>query len=180
MDSVRLQFTISEDEYGDYARACFTRLSGFWTRHFFKIFVTAGAIITLAGVNWIFVIHRNPYYGGLTTLCGLYLIWRGWWVPNRQWRSGYRRARPMFTDVEAEITETGLRTKSATAELLAEWEHFTGFAETQKLIMLGTPERTYLLLPKRAFQPAELDRAQEWIRAKLPVVSEKGRHPSTE
>jgi YcxB-like protein len=167
---MQVHFSLTEDDYREFQQAYFARLAGFWDRNHVKIFVTFGALVIVAGLNWIYYLHRGRFYGFTCVVLGLALIWLGAWGRFWKWRRWFSKNRRWFQDIEGEISAEGLMLRTKTEETRTKWEHYSGFVETENLILLQTPLSPYVIVPKRALAPSELVSFQELLRNKLTEV----------
>jgi YcxB-like protein len=168
--TMHIRFSLTADDYREYQQTYLARIAGFWDRNHFRIFVTFGIIVFVAGINWIFFEHRENYPGLVSLAGGLYLIFAGAWG-RLKWRRWFRKNRHLYQDLEGEITEENFTVRSNNEETLAKWEHYSGFVESENLIVLRDPQGNGVVVPKRAFAPAELESFLELLSRKLGRVA---------
>jgi YcxB-like protein len=167
---MRIFFSLTAADHQEFRRAYFSSLAGFWTRHHFKIFVAFGMVVIAAGLNWLFNVHREPYYGWACVVAGLYLVGRAVWLRFAAGRRWFSRNRHAFENVEVEIGESEVTARTGTETSATRWEGYRSYAETEGLLVLSMFSGSFLVLPKRAFSPADLDSFRALLAAKLPVV----------
>jgi hypothetical protein len=153
---IKISLSLSPEDYYEYQQMYLTRIAGFRQRNHFRIFVTFGIIVLLAGLNWIFIEHRENYPGLVALAGGLYLVFAGIWG-RLKWRHWFLKNKHLFQDLEGEITEESLTVQSKTEETRARWEHYSRFIESRNLLVLVDSQENCLIVPRRAFAPAELE-----------------------
>ena len=67
------------------------------------------------------------------------------------------------------ITEEGVHTQHAVGQSDTKWPAYTKFRETQNLFILYLGARLFEVIPKRAFDPRDLDGFRKLVRQKLPA-----------
>lgn len=153
---IKISLSLSPEDYYEYQKMYLTRIAGFWQRNHFRIFVTFGIIVLLAGLNWTYIEHRESYPGLVALAGGLYLVFAGIWG-RLKWRRWFLKNMHLYQDLEGEITEESLTVRSKTEETRARWDHYSRFIESRNLLVLVDPQENSLIIPKRTFAPAELD-----------------------
>lgn len=166
MLTMKIRYSLTPEDYREYQELYLTRIAGFWQKYHYRIFVTFGVIVFAAGLNWTFFEHRETYPGWVAILGGLYLLFTGVWG-RLKWRRWFRKHVHLFQDLEGEITEEGLSVRSGPQETSAKWEHYLSFVESQTLLILLDPQGNWLVLPKRAFTPADLQYFLKLLNGKL-------------
>jgi YcxB-like protein len=154
--TMKIYFSLTTEDYGEYQQTYLTRIAGFWQRYHFRVFVTFGIIVFVAGLNWIFFEHREDYPGWVSIAGGLYLVFSGAWA-KLKWRRWFSRNAHLYQNLEVEITDGNLMVRSKTEETIAKWEHYSRLVESQNLFVLLDPHGNCLILPKRSFAPADLE-----------------------
>ena len=165
-----VHFSLTPEDYREYERVYLATFAGFRERHHFKIFISFGALAAIAGLNWIFSLHRNKYYGLLCVVAGIFLVGLGSW--SRFWRARrwFSKNRQLYQNIEVRFSGEGLQWRSATAESNTRWAHWRGSAESENLIVVEAPEGSHVILPKRAFAASELDSLRELLRKNLKAA----------
>ena len=164
---MQIQCSLTAEDYREFQQVYLERFAGFWQRNLFKIFVLFGVIVIVAGLNWIFYLHRNTAYGVLCILCGLYLVWRPAWLRFWKWQRWFRKNAHQYANLQYEISEEYLLSRTPTAETKAYWEHYPKYAETPNLVLLAERSGSYLIFPKRDFSAADLEAFQEILKRKV-------------
>jgi YcxB-like protein len=164
---MQIHCSLMEDDYQEFQRAYLEHFAGFWQRNLFKIFVPFGVIVIVAGLNWIFYLHRNTAYGVLCILCGLYLVWRAAWLRFWKWQRWFRKNAHLYANLQYEISEDDLLTRTATEETKAQWGNYPKYTESKNLILLMDGRGSYLVFPKRAFNPTDLNSFLELLKRKV-------------
>lgn len=141
-------------------------MAGFWQRNHFKVFVTFGSIVLLAGLNWIFIEHRENYPGLVALAGGLYLVFAGIWG-RVKWRRWFLNHMHLYQDLEGEITDESLTVRSKTEETRAKWEHYSRFVESRNLLVLVDLQENCLIVPKRAFAQIDLESFLQLLRSRM-------------
>ena len=159
--------SLTADDYREFQHVYFDRLAGFWQRNLFRIFVSSGVIVIIAGLNWIFYLHRSRAYGTLCILCGLYLVWWGAWVRFWKWQRWFRKNSQLYSNLHYDFSEDGILSRTTTEETKAKWEHYPKYSETPNLVLLVDERDFCLIFPKRAFTPAGLDAFQDFLKRKV-------------
>lgn len=173
---MHIRFTVTADDYDEFRRIYHAKLGGFLFRHAGKIELF-GLVVFLAGlnwiffvhhdVNWIFYVHHDRYYGFIVAILGLYIIGRGEWLRPWSWKRSFARNARSLENIEMQIDETGTLVHSRMQETASKWEHYSGFAETERLILLGDRQKSsYIIVPKHAIDPAELASLRDLLRRK--------------
>jgi YcxB-like protein len=165
---MKIHFSLTTDDYREYQQMYLTRIARFWQRYHYRIFVTFGIITFVAGLNWIFFEHREDYPGWVSIAGGLYLVFAGVWG-RIKWRRWFSRNAHLYQDLEVEITQEDVRVRSKTEETCAKWEHYSTFVESQDLLVLLDPHGNCLILPKRAFAPADLESFLQLLHRKVDI-----------
>ena len=168
---MHIHFSVTAEDYQEFRRAYFARLASFWQRHHLLIFVSFGIIVILAALNWIWVLHRDRYYGFVCLACGLSLVWLGLWRRFWSWRRWFTRNAHDYENIEAEPGEEHMITRTKSEETKSTWDRYKGFAETENLILLCISRESYLILPKRAFEPADLGAFRELLQKKFGKIA---------
>jgi|YelNatPaOPRAMG01_1025707.scaffolds.fasta_scaffold73034_3 hypothetical protein len=165
----KVRYSLTPADYRDYQKAYLGTIADFWGRNHFRISVGFGSIVFIGGLNWVFNVNREKYPGLVAIAAGLYLIFVGIWgrMSFRRW---FRKNEHLFQNLEGEFSEEGVTVRTAKEETRTKWEHYTGFVETPTLLLLRTPEGSCVLIPKRAFAPAELDSVLQLIRNKVALI----------
>lgn len=163
---MKIHYSLTPQDYREYQELYLTRIARFWERYHYRIFVTFGVIVFIAGLNWIFFEHRRGYPGWVSILGGLYLVFAGVWR-RLKWRRWFGKHAHLYQDLEGEITEEGLSLRSRTEETRAKWEHYSTVVESQNLLILLDPQGNWLVLPKRAFAPEDLRSFLKLLRGKV-------------
>ncbi len=166
--AIKIHFSLTAEDYREYQQMYLARIARFWQRYHYSIFVTFGIVVFVAGLNWIFFEHRENYPGWGSIAGGLYLVFAGVWG-RLKWKRWFRKNEHLYQDLEGEITDEDLVVRSKTEETRAKWEHYSTFVETQNLLVLMDPHGNWLVLPKRAFAPADLQSFLKLLHGKLAV-----------
>jgi YcxB-like protein len=167
VNTTRIRFSLSASDYHEFERTYRVRFASFWERNLFKIFVSFGLIVIAAGLNWMYYLHRDKYYGSVCILGGSYLIWHASWIRFWRGRRWFARNRHLYENLEAEISEAGLTLRTDTEEVKQSWKHYLGYTETEHLFVLSVPLDSSVILPKRAFEPGELAAFGDLLRRKV-------------
>jgi hypothetical protein len=86
------------------------------------------------------------------------------------WKRTFARNARSLEDIEMQIDEAGTVFCNKTQETTWKWEHYSGYAETERLILLGDKQKSpYIILPKRAIEPAHLASLRDLLRRKLTL-----------
>ncbi len=163
---MKIHYSLTAEDYREYQQAYLTRIAGFWQRNHFSIFLTFGTIVFVTGLNWIFFEHRQGYPGFVSIVGGLYLIFLGVWG-RLNWRGWFRKNAHLYHDLDGEITEDTLTVRSKTEETRTKWDHYSRFVESSHLVIRLDPQENWLVLPKRAFAPADLESFLQLLRGRL-------------
>lgn len=174
---MKICYSLTPEDYREYQELYLTRMARFWEKYHYRIFVTFGIIVLLAGLNWIFVEHRESYPGWVAILGGLYLLFAGVWG-RLKWRRWFGKHAHLYQDLEGEITEEGLSVRSRTEETRAKWEHYSTFVESQNLLVLLDPQENWLVLPKRAFAPEDLRSCLKLLRGNVATPLARKARPA--
>lgn len=166
MLTMKIHYSLTAEDYREYQELYLARIAGFWQKYHYRIFVAFGVIVFVAGINWIFVERRESYPGWVSILGGLYLVFAGVWG-RLKWRRWFRKNTYLYQDLEGEITDEDLTVRSRTEETRAKWEHYSTFVESRNLLILLDPQGNWLVLPKRAFEPADLEPFLKMLHSKL-------------
>ncbi len=164
--TTKIQYSLTAEDYREYQKAYLASMAEFWGRNHFRISVGFGSIVFIAGLNWVFNVHREKYPGLVAIAGGLYLIFVGIWG-RVSFRRRFRKNEPLYQGLEGEFSNEGLTIRASREETRAKWEHYTGFLETPNLLLLQTPDGSCVVIPKRAFAPAELDSVLQLVRSKV-------------
>jgi YcxB-like protein len=175
---MKIHFSLTAEDYGEYQQTYLTRIARFWQRYHFRVFVTFGIIVFVAGLNWIFFEHRENYPGWASITGGLYLVFAGVWG-RLKWRRWFRQNAHLYQNLEVEITDEDLTVRRATEKTCAKWGHYSRFVESQSLLILLDSHGNCLILPKRAFTPADLKSFLELLHTKLKSL-QAGKARSTQ
>jgi YcxB-like protein len=165
---MKIRFSLTAEDYSEYQQTYLTRIAAFWLRYHYRTFVTFGIIVFVAGLNWIFFEHRETYPGWVSIAGGLYLVFAGVWG-RLKWRRWFSKNAHLYQNLEVEITDENLTVRSKTEETCAKWEHYSAYVESQNLLILLDPHGNCLILPKRAFAPADLESFMQLLHGKLNI-----------
>jgi hypothetical protein len=166
---IKISLSLSPDDYYEYQQVYLARIAGFWQRNHFRVFVTFGIIVLLAGLNWVFIEHRENYTGLVAIAGGLYLVFSGVWGRLR-WRRWFLKNMHLYQDLEGEITEESLTVRSKTEETRTRWEHYARFIESRNLLVLMDPQENCLIIPKRAFAQADLESFLQVLNRRMAMA----------
>lgn len=97
------------------------------------------------------------------------------WRYNFGIRRGFKKLKSLHGHWEMEFTEVGLRIRGPLASSDTSWELFKSFVETPNLYVLSYAQG-YILVPKKAFLPAQLALFRELISKKLVAVNSQHDH----
>ncbi|TAM84651.1 MAG: YcxB family protein [Acidobacteria bacterium] len=177
MLTIKIHYSLTVEDYLEYQELYLTRIAGFWQKYHYRIFVIFGIIVFVAGINWIFFEHRHTYRGWVSILGGMYLVFVGVWG-RWKWRRWFRKNAHLYQNLEGEITDEDLTVRSRTEDTRAKWGHYSGFAESRNLIILLDPQGNWLILPMRAFEPADLESFLKLLHTKLDISPAGTNRPS--
>jgi hypothetical protein len=147
----------------------------------------------VANEKWIRRTSRriNPWLGGFLVLSGigiltvtkqpadvLFIVFGGLllyasFALKRIFRKRFRNDRRYDDDVITEISQSGLHIAMSSSESDVKWRAIIRFLESDKIFMLFFAEWIFIVLPKRAFAPGDVDAFREMLHlnCSLPAQS---------
>lgn len=163
---MKIHYSLTPEDYSEYQELYLARIAGFWQKHHYRIFVTFGVIVFIAGLNWIFFAHRENYRGWVAIFGGLYLCFAGIWA-RLKWRRWFSRNAHLYQDLEVGIADEDFTVRSKTIQACTKWEHYSRAVESHKLIVMLDLRGDCVILPKRAFAPEDLETFLKFLHRKV-------------
>lgn len=108
----------------------------------------------------------DPGFLTLNFLVGFYFVYCAFAISLYARRS-YRKDQRFQHDFVAEITNEGIDLTTASAEASMQWASIIRSLESDRLFVLFHAERIFNTIPKRAFEPADVDRFRELLHQKV-------------
>lgn len=107
--------------------------------------------------------NPNPLVVGLGSLVGFYFVYcrfalRGYFVRS------FRNDRRFLHDFTSDISDEGFHIQTFSEDSQTKWAAFVRVLESDKIFMLFHSEWIFIIIPKRAFGPAEVDQFRELVR----------------
>jgi hypothetical protein len=99
---------------------------------------------------------------GLWTLPRLLYPWRI--------RRDFNRHPNLSRVYKLKVDTKGLNMNSETSQLRTLWAGYTGFRETANLFLIFSGARMFIIIPKRAFTPGEMEDFQNLLQNNLRTV----------
>jgi hypothetical protein len=123
-----------------------------------------GGIMLLLQLGYLIVVpNPNPLVWGLGSLVGFYFVYCRFAL-RRYFVRRFRKDRRFLHDFTADISDEGIHTETFSEDSHAKWSAFVRFLESDKIFMLFHAEWIFIIIPKRAFEPADVDQFRELVR----------------
>jgi hypothetical protein len=122
-----------------------------------------GALLLVQLAYWIVVPNPNPFLWGLGSLVGFYFVYCRFAL-RRFFVRGFRKDRRFLHDFTADISDAGVHITTVSEESDTKWAGFIRALESEKIFMLFHADWIFIIIPKRAFEPAGVEQFRELLR----------------
>ncbi len=139
----------------------------FW-RWMLRAAIGMGGLLSLLGLWLIFKWPNNPVPFAPLLLVGAFWFWIGFGGNRRRFvRSQFLKNPCYREEYKIEANEEGIRLDYRIGRTEATWQAFTHYLETDEMFLLYRSPHQFHILPKRIFQPAQLDEFRELLKHKV-------------
>ena len=168
---MKIVYRITEQDYLEAAKLFFANQKP-PRRVFRKVMPWVGGLLLFeAGVYLLAFPSHNWAIVALFLLLGVYLLYCGYFAIRRFVRRAYRSNPHFKDDSTADISDSGVHIVTATRDSLSKWGSFVRFLESDRIFVLFYSEFIFIIFPKRAFAPGEVEQLRELLT--LNVASAK-------
>ena len=131
-----------------------------------------GGIMLLLQVAYLIVVpNPNPLVWGLGSLVGFYFVYCRFALRSYFARS-FRNDRRFLHDFTSDISDEGIHTETFSADSHTKWSAFVRFLESDKIFMLFHSEWIFIIIPKSAFEPTDVEQFRELALRNVPSSSQ--------
>jgi hypothetical protein len=167
---MKLTYRISEQDYMDAQSLYLANLRPRYRRFVRSLMPWVGAFVVIIEVAYIVLVpERSLALLVIGFLIGFYLLYCGHFAVRRYFRRLYRNNPHYKHGFTADISEDGIHIVTATDDSQSKWGSFVRFLESDKIFMLFHSEWIFIVFPKRAFAPGEVEQFRELLRFNIPT-----------
>jgi len=137
--------------------------------------VSQGIVILALGVG-VTLFAIDPHNSALRNLAPLYILlmlWILWFygAPYLSARSQFRGSPSARTSMTLEASDAGLHFRSEYSDSRIAWSAFVRWVDEKAVFTLFPNPRIFIVVPKRAFRPDQINEFRELLRSRIKAQS---------
>ena len=160
---MNLKYSLTREDYLK-AQALFVRNVGLFTRVSAYSLPVVGALLIAAGV---LNLRNTPRNWGALVFCviwGMLLIfWRRFSLART-----FKKEKTLQQAFDVLIDDSGVELSNQNGRTLSRWPAIQKVAESNDLFLLICGQRTFHVIPKRAFAAGEMEQFRTLLQQKIP------------
>jgi hypothetical protein len=161
--NLNLHYTLTQDDYLK-AQDLFARHNSLMSRAVVHASPVFGVLLIAAAILNLWNAPRSWLSSFLCVFWGMFLLlWRRFSLART-----FMKEKRLHQQFDVVIDDQGVELSNANGKTVSLWSAFDKFAESDGIFLLFCGQRTFHLIPKRAFASGQERQLRELLREKIP------------